>query len=82
METVLVGLAALACPVGMGLMMWFMARGRRHGRSGGETPQPSDVEALRAEHRRLGEEIGRLEGERPRAPDEGARLDRSGGGSA
>src|SRR5680860_794187 len=31
MESVLLGLAVLACPVGMGLMMWFMAKGMRSG---------------------------------------------------
>ena len=30
MEGVLLGVAALACPVGMGVMMWFMAKGMRN----------------------------------------------------
>jgi hypothetical protein len=61
LETVLIGLAVLACPVGMGLMMWLMAKGMRKGPE--QTVEPS-VEKLRAEHRRLGEEIERLEGTR------------------
>lgn len=32
MEGVLVAAAVLACPVGMGVMMWFMAKGKRHDR--------------------------------------------------
>jgi hypothetical protein len=58
-ETVLIGLAALACPVGMGLMMWFMAKGMR-GR-GEASAESNDIEGLRAEHRRLGAELERLE---------------------
>jgi hypothetical protein len=58
MEGVLVALAILACPVGMGLMMWFMSKGMRSDRA----TQPLDLDDLRDEHRRLGEEIERLEG--------------------
>jgi hypothetical protein len=61
MDTVLITLAALACPIGMGAMMWFMARGMREKRDG-STPPPS-LETLREEHRRLGGEIDRLEQE-------------------
>ncbi|PXY25387.1 hypothetical protein [Prauserella muralis] len=41
-------LALLACPVGMGLMMWFMMRGRAVGST--ENPdQHNEVARLRAE---------------------------------
>ena len=53
MQSVLLGLAVLACPVGMGLMMWLMMRG--HGQSttstAGATSQ--QVDELRAEIERL-----------------------------
>ena len=58
METVLVGLAALACPLGMGLMMWFMGREMRGPR---KEHTPASIETLREEHQRLGAEIDRLE---------------------
>jgi len=61
MNGVLVGAAALACPVGMGLMMWFMAKGtRKRGEPDGEPVASRNIEALREEHRRLGEQIERL----------------------
>lgn len=43
-------LAVLACPVGMGLMMWFMMRGR-HSNNTQPTSgdQEQEVAALRAE---------------------------------
>lgn len=59
MENVLLGAAVLACPVGMGLMMWFMAKGMRQGSTG--SPGEASIEELRAEHRRLGQEIEQLE---------------------
>jgi len=62
METVLFGAAALACPVGMGAMMWFMARGMKNKK---EEPSPASVDTLREEHRRLGIEIEPME-EAPR----------------
>jgi hypothetical protein len=56
-------LAFLACPIGMGLMMWLMARGGKK-----EQPKPSteserspSIEVLKEEHRRLGEQIDWLE---------------------
>jgi hypothetical protein len=62
MQNVLLSLAVLACPLGMGAMMWFMARGMGGKRDQSATP-PS-LEALREEHRRLGGEIERLEHDR------------------
>lgn len=66
MEALLPALILLACPVGMGLMMFFMARASRSGSTEAQGPDPSDdhpmsLEVLREEHRRLGEEIERLE---------------------
>ncbi len=70
MEALLPTLALLACPVGMGLMMFFMARGSRSKqgdsapaaeRSGTTEDHPMSMEVLREEHRRLGEEIDCLE---------------------
>ena len=60
----LVALAFLACPAGMGLMMWFMAKGMRRG----DAPaRPEPLGDLRAEHERLGLEIARLETDDDRA---------------
>lgn len=53
----LLAIAVLACPVGMGLMMWFMARGMRGDRN---QSNPSVTE-LRSEHERLGQQIEELE---------------------
>ncbi len=66
MENLLPLLILLACPVGMGLMMLFMAKGsRKSARAEGDE---RSVDELREEQRRLGVQIGRLEnsGERDR----------------
>jgi hypothetical protein len=57
MSEAVLALAVLACPVGMGLMMWFMARGMRGDRN---QSNPSVTE-LRSEHERLGQQIEELE---------------------
>ena len=67
METVLLGAAALACPIGMGLMMLFMAKGMR--RKDHATEGPAELDDLRAEHGRLGEEIARREATPAQTPD-------------
>ena len=52
-------LLLLACPVGMGLMMWFMAKGMR---GSNDAPQsPRSLADLRREQERLDAEIQRLE---------------------
>jgi hypothetical protein len=69
MENVLVGLAVLACPVGMGLMMWFMGKGMFGAKRTGGSSRPGSVDELRAEHRRLGAQIEELEGKASRDED-------------
>jgi hypothetical protein len=60
MENVLPALALLSCPVGMGLMMWFMAKGMRNDRPSRGT----SLEDLRAEPRRLSAELDAAERDR------------------
>lgn len=57
METVLIAVVALACPVGMLVMGVCMAKGMRKSKRA----ESVNVDELRAEHRRLGAEIERLD---------------------
>ncbi len=57
----------LACPVGMGVMMWFMMKGQKQA----PTPQeidPRSLDALRAERRRIDAELQRGEVGAPPSP--------------
>lgn len=61
MESILLPLALLACPVGMGVMMWFMGRGMMGGKRDDATGAPA-LPDLKAEQARLAEKIEALEG--------------------
>lgn len=58
MSQVLFSLALLACPVGMGLMMWFMMRGKKHGNE--DSSPSSTVPATDAELTKLRAEVDQL----------------------
>ncbi|OBG38717.1 hypothetical protein [Mycobacterium sp. E3198] len=53
MQSVLLWLVTLACPVGMGLMMWQMMRGQGHGPTSAAGATSQQVDELRAEIDRL-----------------------------
>jgi hypothetical protein len=65
MEPALLVLFALACPIGMGLMMWFMAKGMSMGRKEDNTrsqgTEPLSLEELRAEQARLAAQISEFD---------------------
>jgi hypothetical protein len=62
MQSLLYGVAVLACPVGMGVMMWMMMRGQRHRPDDASAEQ--HLAALRAK-------IGILKADRARQPTSG-----------
>jgi hypothetical protein len=49
MQTLLLGLTALACPVGMGAMMWMMMRGGNKNTADTSGQGQQQVEQLRTE---------------------------------
>jgi len=49
MPEALLSLAVLACPVGMGLMMWLMMRGSGKQQNDGPSAQDVEIAGLRAE---------------------------------
>ena len=59
----LILLALLACPVGMGAMMWFMNRGMKQEQRPAAASS-ENVDDLRSERARLTAEIDQLQSER------------------
>lgn len=53
MQSLLLGVAVLACPVGMGLMMWMMMRGQSKDTASEDHSWQQEVQALRAEIEQL-----------------------------
>ncbi len=66
-------LLLLACPVSMGLMMWFMGRGMSGHKRGDSTGRAESLAELKAEQARLAAKIDSLEAPDPepktRAPE-------------
>jgi hypothetical protein len=65
MQAVFYGLAALACPLGMGVMMWMMMRGQRgSGATTGDGADPGDAGVRAGEVAALRAEIEQLKADR------------------
>ena len=62
-------LVLLACPIGMGLMMWFMGRGMMSGRNRAQEDGDRSLAELKAEQARLAEKIEALQHDAAK-PDE------------
>lgn len=67
MSEALYALAVLACPVGMGLMMWFMMRGMKSSPAQVKPSEETELAKLRAEIDQLQARQRDLSGE-PSAP--------------
>ena len=63
MSELFYSLAILACPVGMGAMMWFMMRGHMGGHMGGQRNSATAMTAEQAELARMRAEIDQLRAE-------------------
>lgn len=65
LSTLLVFVAVLACPIGMGLMMWMMNRNMAGQQQGHSMPSPTAasarLDALREQRRQLEAEIAEAE---------------------
>lgn len=61
MESVLIAMAVLACPLGMGLCMWMMARGMRGAHKEGGGDSQTSVAELRREQEQIAARIEGLE---------------------
>ncbi len=66
----LYALALLACPLGMGAMMWMMMRGSRKPSEADSVAEQAELTALRARIVRL--EAERIETRRPEEPVDSA----------
>lgn len=69
MESLLLGLAVLACPVGMGVMMWMMMRSSSSQGSGSQGSGSQGDQTAAADVARLRAEVDQLRAAREHAED-------------